>query len=185
VSLVKNVATFQERCGTRFAPLPPTLAFLRNGKRDRAFSAGNSIEVTMLPDDEQVRRRAYEIWEREGRPEGRESEHWRKAVEELSAQRGNTDTQEVPATRVRGPAEVSQPASQPSGAGGSRSETTSGDSGNSARMPSPDPQTDPLGLAQPAAKAQRKRSGGRSTKRSRPDTAPSQGGNTKEPDRTR
>lgn len=136
----------------------------------------------MLPDDEQVRRRAYEIWEREGRPEGRESEHWRKAVEELSAQRGNTDTQEVPATRVRGPAE----ASQPSGAAGSRSETASGDSGNSARMPSPDPQSDPLGLAQPAAKAPRKRSGGsRSTKRSRPDTAPPQNGGTKEPDRTR
>lgn len=31
-----------------------------------------------------VARRAYEIWEDEGRPHGRDREHWLKAVEELS-----------------------------------------------------------------------------------------------------
>ena len=35
-------------------------------------------------DDETLRRRAYEIWEREGRPEGRHAEHWAKARDEMS-----------------------------------------------------------------------------------------------------
>ncbi len=30
-----------------------------------------------------IRRRAYEIWEAEGRPEGREDEHWARAAAEL------------------------------------------------------------------------------------------------------
>lgn len=33
--------------------------------------------------DGKIRQRAYHIWEREGRPEGREREHWDMAVEEL------------------------------------------------------------------------------------------------------
>ena len=32
-----------------------------------------------------IRERAYEIWEREGRPEGRDAEHWRQAAAELAA----------------------------------------------------------------------------------------------------
>jgi hypothetical protein len=32
-----------------------------------------------------LRERAYMIWEREGRPEGREGQHWRMAEEELRA----------------------------------------------------------------------------------------------------
>lgn len=35
--------------------------------------------------DEQIRARAHEIWEREGRPDGRDAEHWRAAEQELSA----------------------------------------------------------------------------------------------------
>lgn len=31
--------------------------------------------------EERIRRRAHEIWEREGRPEGREREHWDQAVQ--------------------------------------------------------------------------------------------------------
>ena len=30
-----------------------------------------------------MRRRAYEIWEKEGRPEGRALEHWLQAKQEL------------------------------------------------------------------------------------------------------
>jgi hypothetical protein len=30
-------------------------------------------------DDERIRRKAYEIWESEGRPEGRHNDHWRRA----------------------------------------------------------------------------------------------------------
>jgi hypothetical protein len=36
-----------------------------------------------------IEQRAKEIWEREGRPEGREQEHWDKAVEELRAELGD------------------------------------------------------------------------------------------------
>jgi hypothetical protein len=35
--------------------------------------------------EDRIRRRAYEIWEREGRPEGRASEHWYQAASELDA----------------------------------------------------------------------------------------------------
>jgi Protein of unknown function (DUF2934) len=34
--------------------------------------------------DERIRRRAYELWEREGRPEGRALDHWRRAEAEVA-----------------------------------------------------------------------------------------------------
>lgn len=34
-------------------------------------------------EEERVRRRAYELWEREGRPEGRAGVHWHEAVREV------------------------------------------------------------------------------------------------------
>jgi hypothetical protein len=37
---------------------------------------------------ERIRQRAYEIWEREGRPEGREQEHWERAEREIAKARG-------------------------------------------------------------------------------------------------
>jgi hypothetical protein len=44
----------------------------------------------MAPDvtADRIRRRAYEIWEREGRPHGREAEHWRLACEEIASEEG-------------------------------------------------------------------------------------------------
>jgi hypothetical protein len=36
--------------------------------------------------DERIKRRAYEIWEREGRPSGRDVEHWREAEAEIVAE---------------------------------------------------------------------------------------------------
>ena len=41
-----------------------------------------------------VRRRAHEIWEREGRPLGKDEHHWHQARAELAAERlsiGNAD----------------------------------------------------------------------------------------------
>lgn len=38
-----------------------------------------------------IRERAYAIWEAEGRPEGREWEHWRRAAQEVA---GNASQQE-------------------------------------------------------------------------------------------
>lgn len=40
----------------------------------------------MTPDREtQIRARAYEIWESEGRPDGKEGEHWERAAREIAA----------------------------------------------------------------------------------------------------
>ena len=36
--------------------------------------------------EERIRKRAYEIWEQEGSPHGREAEHWRQAADEVAAQ---------------------------------------------------------------------------------------------------
>ncbi|HYC03004.1 MAG TPA: DUF2934 domain-containing protein [Azospirillaceae bacterium] len=41
-------------------------------------------------DDERIRQRAHQIWESEGRPEGREQAHWDMA-RELVAQEQNVD----------------------------------------------------------------------------------------------
>jgi Protein of unknown function (DUF2934) len=37
----------------------------------------------MAPDQDLIRKRAYEIWEREGRPHGRDLEHWQLAMVEF------------------------------------------------------------------------------------------------------
>ncbi|MEW5728926.1 MAG: DUF2934 domain-containing protein [Pseudomonadota bacterium] len=40
----------------------------------------------LLPDEdnaERIRHRAHQIWEEEGRPEGRDQEHWRRAAREI------------------------------------------------------------------------------------------------------
>lgn len=35
--------------------------------------------------DDQVRRRAYEMWEEDGRPEGQDQQYWFKALSEIAA----------------------------------------------------------------------------------------------------
>lgn len=43
--------------------------------------------LVMQPDRaERIQRRAHAIWEREGRPEGRQDEHWQQAREEIERQ---------------------------------------------------------------------------------------------------
>jgi len=36
--------------------------------------------------EKRIRERAYDIWVREGRPHGRDAEHWRKAEAEIAAE---------------------------------------------------------------------------------------------------
>ncbi len=43
-------------------------------------------EVINDLDEERVHHRAYEIWERAGRPEGRDKEHWEQARREIAAE---------------------------------------------------------------------------------------------------
>lgn len=42
--------------------------------------------------EERVRKRAHDIWVREGKPEGRAEEHWNLAREEISEAEGIEDT---------------------------------------------------------------------------------------------
>ncbi|SAL29549.1 hypothetical protein AWB70_01758 [Caballeronia cordobensis] len=37
-------------------------------------------------EQDRIRRRAYELWEREGSPEGRAEEFWQQAIESLGAE---------------------------------------------------------------------------------------------------
>lgn len=58
------------------------------------------------PRDKEIERRAYEIWERNGRPEGREEEHWRQAEQELAGEQGG---EEPPLPEHYAPGEVQSP----------------------------------------------------------------------------
>lgn len=44
------------------------------------------MHVTKFKDASRVAARAHEIWEAEGRPEGRDHDHWLRAEAELSAE---------------------------------------------------------------------------------------------------
>jgi len=38
--------------------------------------------------EEKIQQRAYQIWEREGCPEGKQDEHWTRACQEIAAETG-------------------------------------------------------------------------------------------------
>jgi hypothetical protein len=40
--------------------------------------------------EDRVRERAYHLWESEGRPQGREFEHWQRAQAEIQRERGES-----------------------------------------------------------------------------------------------
>jgi hypothetical protein len=46
------------------------------------------------PDDEAVRNRAYEIWQRAGSPDGSHEEHWTQARSELEAEAARAGSSE-------------------------------------------------------------------------------------------
>lgn len=48
--------------------------------------------VTNPPDAEQIARRAYELWEQEGRPSNRAEDHWFKAEQELAGKTATAPT---------------------------------------------------------------------------------------------
>nr|WP_084302853.1 DUF2934 domain-containing protein [Bradyrhizobium sp. WSM2254] len=43
------------------------------------------------PTEEQIRKRAFELWEQAGKPEGREDEFWQQAQRELQDAEGSGD----------------------------------------------------------------------------------------------
>jgi hypothetical protein len=57
----------------------------KSSKSARAAPADRSpaVEVATRLDEDCIRERAYGIWIAEGRPDGREHAHWRRAHQEL------------------------------------------------------------------------------------------------------
>ncbi|GAB5097170.1 DUF2934 domain-containing protein [Caballeronia sp. HLA56] len=49
-------------------------------------------------EQDRIRRRAYELWEREGSPDGRAEEFWEQARTQLEAEDPDSSTTEEPAT---------------------------------------------------------------------------------------
>ena len=50
----------------------------------RAASSQRKADKMSKPTEEQIRVRAHELWEKAGKPEGREDEFWRQAEKELA-----------------------------------------------------------------------------------------------------
>ena len=76
---MKAIARLQwklARCGKRTAALGASTGPVSVFDRARPPSRRRVEE-------DEICRHAYEIWEREGRPEGRAEEHWRRAEAEL------------------------------------------------------------------------------------------------------
>jgi hypothetical protein len=82
------------------------------------------MEATAMPDpsrneQEAIARRAYEIWEAEGRPHGRDREHWESAARELGSPapmpEGYHDGEGLPpeAAKPARSAKAKDPAAQP------------------------------------------------------------------------
>ena len=55
----------------------------------------------MADREEKIRQRAHEIWEMEGRPEGRNQEHWERAHREIDAKQNETPSGQISETRSR------------------------------------------------------------------------------------
>ena len=52
--------------------------------------------------EDQIRQRAHQLWEDQGRPEGQHEEHWRQASSEIGEDGGSdTDGETSPAPRLQ------------------------------------------------------------------------------------
>jgi hypothetical protein len=61
--------------------------------------------------DEQLRQRAYRIWEADGRPDGMEAEHWARAEREIASEEtGVNPANAAPASRGRRKVPAAEPA---------------------------------------------------------------------------
>jgi hypothetical protein len=56
-----------------------------------------------------IRDRAYDIWEEEGRPAGRDVEHWLRACQEIAAEQGVTPADDSTGSDTTGSGEAPAP----------------------------------------------------------------------------
>ena len=76
--------------------------------------------------DEQIRRRAHELWKSEGQPHGRDAEHWQRARAEIESEAGASATGPAQTASLQG--STSEP-SQDSAAPGRKRKAAAARSG--------------------------------------------------------
>lgn len=54
-----------------------------------------------MADEKAIKERAYHIWETEGRPHGRDREHWERASREIEAEAGKRPRKPATATNAK------------------------------------------------------------------------------------
>jgi hypothetical protein len=54
-----------------------------NGQKRNGPSAIGGGNIMANPTEKEIKKRAYELWELNGKPEGREEEFWQQAEQEL------------------------------------------------------------------------------------------------------
>ncbi|HLI12554.1 MAG TPA: DUF2934 domain-containing protein [Alphaproteobacteria bacterium] len=64
--------------------------------------------------EEKIRERAYQIWEREGRPHGRDGLHWQKAEEEIASEERRASQPSSPSMPLKSKERVSRTSSRKS-----------------------------------------------------------------------
>jgi len=67
---------------TKTEPAPSRVAAHPQAER-RVDSARQSVNAAVGPSFDEVSRRAFQIWEQTGRPDGRDLENWLQAEQEL------------------------------------------------------------------------------------------------------
>jgi hypothetical protein len=67
------------------------------------------VNGSTQPTREQIAARAYAIWEQEGRPFGREIEHWLRAERELMPPNGRSQGRAAPPKQARPPRQRKPP----------------------------------------------------------------------------
>lgn len=89
---MKNSARRKTSKGTTDGGRPEAPPAADAGGRKMARRAANQIDRQSASPaasrDEEIRKRAYSLWEKEGRPEGKHRHHWTLAEHELDAQQG-------------------------------------------------------------------------------------------------
>jgi len=99
----------------RLSAREPFVPSAVSGKSETHRSFGRKV-MQQGSGDERVRARAYELWEKDGRPEGREMDYWLKAEEELNAtprQEEGGETAPPVAPETEGVSNIDQPAEVP------------------------------------------------------------------------
>lgn len=86
---------------------PEAFTFTKSGPMSRKSTSQHPPSLISDP-TEAIRARAHAIWIEEGRPEGRDREHWARAEQEVSKLRTNGATHsKATATRASAPAKSS------------------------------------------------------------------------------